>query len=296
MSLFCIDIGGTSTKFAICQQEKLSHQESRPSPKNLADFYNLLEDMLSIYKEKHHFSGIAISTPGAVNQKTGVIEGASALPYLHHFPIKKELEKRLGYLISLENDANCAALAESYYGAGRDCHSFIQLVLGTGVGGSIVLDGKLHTGAHLFGGEFGYMVMNERFEIFSQLGTVVNMANRYNHQQQPETQYSGQEVLALAENGDLIAQKERKTFLRTLAMGIFNLQHAFDPEKILIGGGVSQAPFLLPSLQEELKAIYEKVEISDLHPQIAICHFKNEANLIGAGVYFQQEHNMEFIK
>ncbi|EHI70433.1 ROK family protein [Streptococcus ictaluri] len=289
MTLLCIDIGGTSIKFALYQKQELSHQSHCPTPSSLEAFYQKLQQKVESYLP-YDIKGIAISCPGAVNKLQGTIEGASALPYIHHFPIQKALEEKLGFPISMENDANCAALAEARLGAGKDAKSLALLVLGTGVGGSLVIDGRIHHGAHLFGGEFGFMVMNNRYQTFSQLGTVVNMAKRYNQRMHGGKALTGKEVLELAEKGDLIALEERQVFLETLAMGIFNIQHAFDPDKILIGGGVSQADFLLPAIEAQLEKIYQKVAISDLQPSIGICQFKNEANLLGAAIDFEQTY------
>ncbi|HGN8151058.1 TPA: ROK family protein [Streptococcus pyogenes] len=289
MSLLCIDIGGTSLKFALCHNGQLSQQSSFPTPSSLEKFYQLLDQEVARYSA-YHFSGIAISSPGAVNKEKGVIEGASAIPYIHYFKIQEALEERLHYPISIENDANCAALAEATLGAGKGASSLAMLVLGTGVGGSLVIDGKIYHGAHLFGGEFGFMIMNDRYQTFSQLGTVVNMAKRYSAIVNNGKDYTGKAVLALAEQGDPLALKERQVFLQSLAIGIFNIQHAFDPQLILIGGGVSQADFLLSAIEAELDKLYQAVEISDLRPQLAICHFKNEANLLGAAIDFYQEH------
>lgn len=289
MSLLCIDLGGTSIKFALYQDGQLNSQRNFPTPANLERFYQLLDQEVARYSA-HAISGIAISAPGAVNKEKGIIEGTSAIPYIHHFTIQKALEKRLHYRISIENDANCAALAEATLGAGKHASSLAMLVLGTGVGGSLVINGNIHHGAHLFGGEFGFMIMNDRYQTFSQLGTVVNMAKRYSVAVNDGKDYDGKEVLALAEQGDPLAIKERQLFLQTLAIGIFNLQHAFDPQMILIGGGVSQADFLLPAIEAELNKLYQAVGISNLRPQLAICHFKNEANLLGAAIDFYQEH------
>ncbi|HEK9098274.1 TPA: ROK family protein [Streptococcus equi subsp. zooepidemicus] len=292
MTLLCIDIGGTSTKFATCRKGKLEKQSSCPTPHSLEGFYRMLDERLAYYRTEK-LSGIAISSPGAVNKKTGSIEGASALPYIHGFPIRQDLEKRFGLPISMENDANCAALAESALGAGQGASSIAMLVLGTGVGGSLVINGRIHYGAHLFGGEFGFMVMNERYQTFSELGTVVNMAKRYSQIINDGKSYTGKEVLELADQGDPVALKERQVFLQSLAMGVFNIQHAFDPDRILIGGGVSQADFLLPALEAELDKLYQLVSISDLRPQLAVCQFKNEANLLGASIDFMQEHRKD---
>ncbi|MCD3438329.1 ROK family protein [Streptococcus equi subsp. zooepidemicus] len=292
MTLLCIDIGGTSIKFAICHKGRLKKQSSRPTPQSLEGFYRMLDERLAYYRTEK-LSGIAISSPGAVNKATGIIEGASALPYIHGFPIQQDLEKRFGLPISMENDANCAALAESALGAGQGASSIAMLVLGTGVGGSLVINGRIHYGAHLFGGEFGFMVMNERYQTFSELGTVVNMAKRYSQIINDGKSYTGKEVLELADQGDPVALKERQVFLQSLAMGVFNIQHAFDPDRILIGGGVSQADFLLPALEAELDKLYQLVSISDLRPQLAVCQFKNEANLLGASIDFMQEHRKD---
>ncbi|AIA67203.1 N-acetylmannosamine kinase [Streptococcus equi subsp. zooepidemicus CY] len=292
MTLLCIDIGGTSTKFATCRKGKLEKQSSCPTPHSLEGFYRMLDERLAYYRTEK-LSGIAISSPGAVNKKTGSVEGASALPYIHGFPIRQDLEKRFGLPISMENDANCAALAESALGAGQGASSIAMLVLGTGVGGSLVINGRIYYGAHLFGGEFGFMVMNERYQIFSELGTVVNMAKRYSQIINDGKSYTGKEVLELADQGDSVALKERQVFLQSLAMGVFNIQHAFDPDRILIGGGVSQADFLLPALEAELDKLYQLVSISNLRPQLAVCQFKNEANLLGASIDFMQEHRKD---
>ena len=89
-------------------------------------------------KKEHIIQGVAISSPGAVNKNTGVIEGASALPYIHGFNIQSELETLFALPVSIENDANCAALAEVAFGAAKGCTTALLLVLGTGVGLSLI--------------------------------------------------------------------------------------------------------------------------------------------------------------
>ncbi|MFI3887981.1 ROK family protein [Streptococcus parauberis] len=282
MQLLTVDIGGTSIKFALCQNGQLSQQVQFPTPKDLESFYDLLNQQVKVFKEKFPIGGVGISSPGAVNKETGVIEGASALPYIHNFPIQKELEELFQLPISIENDANCAALAEYSLGAGKGASSMATIVMGTGVGGSLVFDGKIHHGAHLFGGEFGFMVMTNDYQILSSLGTVVSMAKRYSKTKNDGTDYTGIEVLEFAQAGDELAIAERQIFIQAIAMAIYNIQHAFDPEIILLGGGVSQADFLIPALEAELDKIYQAVKISNLRPKLGICHFKHEANLLGA--------------
>lgn len=97
MTLLCIDIGGTSIKFAICHKDRLAKQSSVPTPHSLENFYHMLDERLAYYRTEK-LSGIAISSPGAVNKATGIIEGASALPYIHGFPIRQDLENGLACL------------------------------------------------------------------------------------------------------------------------------------------------------------------------------------------------------
>ena len=146
-NLILIDIGGTTIKFGLNTGEKLELLPAKKTPKTLPEFYQCLEETVNELKKQVPIKGVALSCPGAVDQKTGVIGGDSALPYIHGFDIRSELKKRFGLPVSIENDANCAALAEMASGAGKKVKDAIFLVIGTGVGGALVVDKKLHHGA-----------------------------------------------------------------------------------------------------------------------------------------------------
>lgn len=240
------------------------------------------------FKSTPQIKGVAISSPGAVNKKTGIIEGASALPYIHDFEIQSVLEKEIFSLpVSIENDANCAALAEVNFGAARGMSDVLFVVLGTGVGGSIVLVGKIHHGKHLFGGEFGFMLMDDE-NSFSDLGTTVRMAERYN--MRTGKTLDAVQIFVQADKNDKIAQEEKEIFLYNVAKGIFNLTYSFDPECVILGGGVSQADWLIPELQKQFQKIMYIVDIAPFVPKVISCEFKNDANLIGAVVDFKQSY------
>ncbi|MGY4756427.1 ROK family protein [Lactococcus lactis subsp. lactis] len=287
MSLLTIDIGGTSIKYARFADGKLGEEGAFGTPDNLDQFYQSLTAVVEQFKENSDVCGVAISSPGAVNKATGVIEGASALPYIHDFDIHAELEKRFGLPVSIENDANCAALAEVKFGAAKGLSDVLLLVFGTGVGGSVVMNGKVHHGKHLFGGEFGFMLMDDEHS-FSTLGTTIRMAERYN-KRTGET-LDAIEIFEKAFNGDEIANEEKEIFLYNVAKGIFNLTYSFDPELVIIGRGVSQAEWLIPELQKQLQKIMEIIEVATFMPEIVTCEFRNSANLIGAAVDFSQTY------
>lgn len=286
MSLLTIDIGGSSIKYAKFDDGELTEKSSFPTPDNIEDFYTELKKVSDGFKSRFDITGAAISSPGAVNKKTGVIEGASALPYIHNFDIHTKFEKEIfGLPVSIENDANCAALAEIEFGAARGLSDVLFVVLGTGVGGAVVMDGKIHHGKHLFGGEFGFMLMDDK-NSFSDLGTTIRMAERYNKRIGKEL--DAIEIFELASQGDEIAQEEKEIFLFNVAKGIFNLTYSFDPECVVIGGGVSQADWLIPELQLQFDKILEIVDVATFVPDVLTCEFKNDANLIGAAVDFRQ--------
>ncbi|SJZ63996.1 Sugar kinase of the NBD/HSP70 family, may contain an N-terminal HTH domain [Pilibacter termitis] len=283
----CIDVGGTSIKYAVFQNGQLFENGSFPTPQTLEEYYEKLCEVVEEMKKVHGIVGVAMSSPGAVNKENGVIEGASALPYIHDFDIHSVLSDKFALPLTIENDANCAALAEVKYGVAKNHQNVLFIVLGTGVGGSVIVDGKIHHGKHLFGGEFGFMLMSEN-ETFSSLGTAVNMASRYNKRM--KTNLSGKEVFERAFSGDVIAQEEAEVLFSNVAKGIFNLQYAFDPELVVLGGGISQAEFLLPEIDKRMDEIMKKVTIAPFKPKVVKCHFLNDANLIGAASDFLAEY------
>ena len=282
-----IDIGGTTIKFAVWDGQDLAGPPSRKTPATLAEFYDVLTEEVLKMKNQFHIEGVGISSPGAVNKRTGVIEGASALPYIHNFKIQPELEKRFGLNISMENDANCAALAELADGAGQGADSLLFLVIGTGVGGSVIINHKIWHGAHLFGGEFGFTLSDDTYTL-SELGTSVRVAKRYNKKTGLEK--SGKEVFDLAKAGDETAKAEVNKMYWALAKGIYNLQYSFDPEKIVIGGAVSNNPDLIPNIEKNIEKIRKQVKIASLKPDVVSCKYTDQANLRGAVVDFEQTY------
>ncbi|MGB3160340.1 MAG: ROK family protein [Carnobacterium sp.] len=289
MSILAFDIGGTSIKYGMWENEELSHKGNVKTPSTWEEMKRTLREIKTEFEKEYTIDGVAFSSPGAVNQQERTIDGASAVPYIHHFPIYDELETEFNCPVSFENDANCAALAETWKGAAKGLKNILFVVVGTGIGGSVIVDGEIKHGKHLFGGEFGFMLMTQD-KTFSDLGTAVNMATRYALRMNKEKgSISGQEVFELAKAGDSIAKEEVSTFYTYLARGIFNLQYSYDPELILIGGGVSNKPDLIEKLEEEFNKISEIVKIAPFKPIIKTCEFKNDANLIGAVYNYKQK-------
>ncbi|WP_424321283.1 ROK family protein [Lacticaseibacillus chiayiensis] len=286
MTLALIDIGGTSIKFGLWEQNTVLHQTAIQTPKTLEEFYQVLKKQIQKFQAEADVSGVAISSPGSVDQSAGVIRGASAIPYIHNFKIVEALEKLLGLPIAIENDANCAGLAESAFGAAKDHHDSVFIVIGSGIGGAVIADGKVRHGAHLLGGEFGYMLESDHDTVSIQASPVW-MANRYNQHEDPDHPVTGQMLFDNAQH-DPIAKKYLHEMFYALARLIFNLQYSIDPEIFVLGGGVSNNDQLLPGIEAAMDEIMSKVKIAEVRPAIKLCQFRSEANLVGAAVNYMQ--------
>ena len=286
INLAAIDIGGTTIKIATWKDGKLQDKHAIDTPENLDSFYQVLTNEVNKIKKNTPIEGVAISSPGAVNKKTGIIGGSSAIPYIHNFKIVDELEKCFGLPVSIENDANSAALGELAEGSGKGCNSMAFFIIGTGIGGALIMDQKIWHGAHLFGGEFGYMIMGTH--TLSELASPVAMANRYN--KRTGKKLDGKTVFELADQDDPVASDVRQTLIHALAVAIYNIQHSFDPEKIVIGGGISNNPKLVSLLNKEIDRLRDDLDLVTLKPDIVLCTLKSDANLRGAVADFEQNH------
>lgn len=286
MNLAAIDIGGTTIKIATWKDGKLQDKHAIDTPENLDSFYQVLTNEVNKIKKNTPIEGVAISSPGAVNKRTGIIGGSSAIPYIHNFKIVDELEKRFGLPVSIENDANSAALGELAEGSGKGCNSMAFFIIGTGIGGALIMDQKVWHGAHLFGGEFGYMIMGTH--TLSELASPVAMANRYN--KRTGKKLDGKTVFELADQDNPVASDVRQTLIHALAVAIYNIQHSFDPEKIVIGGGISNNPKLASLLNKEIDRLRDDLDLVTLKPDIVLCTLKSDANLRGAVADFEQNH------
>lgn len=290
MNLLVFDFGGTSVKYGVWSKDKIFHSNNFPTPNSWSDLKVILIDIKNTFAKEYTLDGVAFSFPGAVDSRSGIIHGLSAIPYIHEFPIKIFLSELLNLPVSIENDANCAALAEVWKGAAQDIENSLFIVFGTGVGGAVICNGKLQRGKHLYGGEFGYMVIDGE-KTLSDLGTAVRLADRYCQRLGVDsTTYSGKDVFELADNQDPIAIEEVEIFYEAITIGLFNLQICFDPEVMVIGGGLSANEGILTKMQENLNKLMIKRGVTEFKAQLKPCKFRNEANLIGAVKNFLDEH------
>ncbi|MEQ7215861.1 ROK family protein [Enterococcus asini] len=281
MKLAVFDIGGSFVKYGLWDGE-LRQTSKFPTP---ASYEEMQAELTKVVKSfGPEIEGVAFSAPGAVNVAERRIDGISAVPYIHHRPIFDELAESFGLPVTIENDANCAGIAEVQIGAGRKAENAVFVVIGTGVGGAIFIDRKLYKASHLFGGEFG--LMKPRGEkTLSQLGTAVKAAECYS--QIKDEEIDGQALFALQEAGDAVADLIVKELYDQIALGLYNIQVSIDPDTVILGGGISARPELAEELSTRLYKLLAEEGVAEIMPTVTTCEFQNDANLLGAALNFE---------
>lgn len=277
MTILAFDIGGSAVKFGVWDNEQLENQSSFETPNDWETMKSKMMDIFHEFEDKK-IEGVSLSAPGVVDNSRGIIGGISAVPYIHDFMIKQEFENLFHVPVVLENDANCAALAEVWKGATSDAQNSIFLVIGTGIGGSIIINRELYLGRNLFAGEFGYMFSNDSSTV-SEVGSIVKLVKQYNDL--TNSTISGEELFLRIKN-DVLAKHLVDSFTMNIARCIYNLLVSFDPGRVVIGGAISKNDFFIEKLQEDVLKLTLEKDVKGMNYEIVPCKFGNDANLIGA--------------
>lgn len=286
-----IDIGGTFIKFGVYTKDgKEIFKDKISTPKEGDDFINLLEDIVKSTAFKENIEGVGLSSPGFINPETGENNDFSIRESLKKYNIKRELERRTKYRVAIENDAKCAVLAEKWLGSGKDCENFLVITLGTGVGGGAVINNQLYRGTNFKAGEFGLAYIsytNENGNIIKKTAPSAQVLMRRVGEVLGEEVY-GEYVFDNLDNDEI--NKVYQEWLIEVSMLISNLAMCFDPQKILIGGGISAVPRLIEDLRETTNKVNGYIEE---YTEIDVCKFRNDAGKLGALYnYFLQYEEM----
>ncbi|MTD41517.1 ROK family protein [Erwinia sp. CPCC 100877] len=303
-AILALDIGGSAVKYGIWQNETLTHQNSFPTPFTRKQFYTAIQELCETFAD-FSIGGIAVSCPGEPDETTGIIHGISYVPFLHIGEFQQEFAAQLHLPVTLQNDADSAALAEMTLGIGREYQNVLFAIIGSGVGLAVVKDGKIlkdsaekmDTFEKFLADKIKVMKNSKVSPV--QLGRTVSLKNF----KWPKT-LEGKDVFELAKQGNTVALQEIERMYEALAELMIVLNEAYTPEMIGLGGGISNNSELLPKLNEQIrqqlttsqnkfslfKTFYKKSADVQM-PKIKICHFKKDANLIGAVLHFQETYN-----
>jgi predicted NBD/HSP70 family sugar kinase len=284
------DIGGSAIKWSLINEAGEILKSGKVGvPKDIDECMNFLGENANKYKVKYDLKGIAISAPGAVDSETGVIGGHSAVRYIHGPNFKEILLDKTGLNVEIENDANCAALGECWIGAAKKEKDSAFVVSGSGIGGAIVKDKKIHKGINKHGGEFGYCLMaidpneEEKFLTWSDLGSTAALSRKVAKRKGVlESEMNGLKAFELYDRGDEIALEEVNKYFTYMAMGIYNIQYTYDPEVIVIGGAISEREGFLELINEKLDEIMNLKWKGKIRPVVRKCKYGNDANKLGA--------------
>lgn len=285
-----IDIGGTKIRFGIVSElgEVLADWTI---PTKIPLYPYLEEQILRIKKEFPDLTGIGIGTRGMVDAETGIITFEKELEGWQGTAIKSQLETATGLRVEVNNDANCAALAEVQLGAAKGFRRVACLTVGTGLGGGFVFDGRIMNGSNGGAGEVGHMILypngllcgcgrkgcSEQYVS----GTALRRLIREENVIDPETGDLAipQNLFRLAVDGVASAISVRERFLSDFAIVISSLQAVLDMECVVIGGGVSD------SADDWWDLLLERVEPLKLKPfEMRRAVFGNEAGMLGAAM------------
>ncbi len=258
---FCIgiDIGGTKIASAAYDAAHVElERASTPTP----DGYDELLDICGAMAERLDrkcgaAATVGVGVPGAVEPKTGRVALASNVPYLLGKPLRDDLQKKLGRPVALANDATCAALSEARDGVGAGYPSVFGLILGTGVGGGWILDGRPVEGAHGLAGEIGHLPLPFREACDGPLAACAcgqkgcidksvsgpALARLYGMTAGADA-VEAERIAALAGQGDAAARATLDAYFTVVAKAMVAVIHMFDPHVIVVAGGLSGLPGL----------------------------------------------------
>lgn len=285
MRLFAgIDIGGTNIKYGVIEEEGniiKSSERSTEAHKGGMSIIDKVKEIIREMNKEYKIEGICVSTAGMVCPKEGkIVYAGPTIPNYTGVEIKKIIEKEFNIKCEVENDVNCAALGELWLGAGKGKKSMACMTIGTGIGGAIIVDGKIIHGFSNSAGEIGYMLVNgdQIQNIASTTALVRNVANRKGIN---ENDINGKEIFKGYENGDVVCKEEIKKVADILALGITNIVYLFNPEVVVLGGGImAREDILRPLIDKSLKKYL--IESVYKNTNIAFAELKNTAGMMGA--------------
>lgn len=276
-----VDLGGTNLRIAavgeqgkLLEKITLGTQVALGRDRVVADMCDAIQLLAGKIRGSGTLLGIGIGVPGIIDMASGMVRESPNLPDWTDYPAQAEIERRLGTRVVLENDANSAGLGEKWLGAGRDFEDMAMLTLGTGVGGALVLRGRIWHGMTGMAGEFGHITVEPEgahcgcgnqgcLEAYASATAVMRMAREaiasgavteLSRAANSDAEFSAKAVYNLAIQGDEEARKIFRRVGRAIGIVVANLVNALNLNVYVVGGGVSSAwEAFSPSIFQELR-------------------------------------------
>lgn len=294
-----IDIGGTTIKYGFIDEKgQIQHKQRINTIDDKHRFLNNLKTIIADSLRQENIKGIGISAPGIID-RDGRMVTAGAIKSIYGVHLKQELQKITDVPIVIENDANAAAIAEQWIGHAKGIPNYLCMVLGTGIGGGIIYQNELIKGAHGMAGEFGWMVIKEIDEsddieamsLNQRAAVIGGLCQRYNQRmlaKDPahEPIWDAKEIFA-KEKDEEVAHEIIEHFYEDLSIGILNLISCFDPELVLIGGGISANKEFFDRLESTISKVATRHHsihylMGKTIAPIKAAKLMNDAGMVGA--------------
>lgn len=289
-----IDLGATFVKIGLVDnmgkvyfRRKIKTPLSANKALLIDSVVNNVKDVLK--ESGKMVSGVGIGVPGPVDSQKGIVHYFPNIKGWKEVPLKAILEKKLGLRVMLDNDVNAMTLGEFVFGAGKGSCNIVCLTLGTGVGGGIVIDGKLYRGGSMTAGEIGHMPINETGPVCNCGGIAClerYIGNRYILDRAKKMLGSSvtlERVSELAGLGNKKALAIWRDVAKKLGVALSQVVNLLNPDKIVIGGGVSKAShFILTPLKKEVRKRAMKDQAA--HVKIVPAKLGADAGIIGSSL------------
>ena len=305
-----IDLGGTNIatgvvdeNFKIIGSGKVKTNAPRPAEEIVGD---MVKSALMAVKDANltidDIDSIGVGTPGSVVQTTGVVTYSNNLGF-YNLPLAEMLEKKLGKKVYIENDANAATYGEYIAGAGKGAENFVAITLGTGVGGGIIMGGKIYSGSNFAGGELGHTVIQMNgeactcgrrgcFEAYASATALIRQTKQamikfpdskmWEICNKDINSVSGRTAFDGARSGDEAAIGVVNDYINYLSVGIANIINTFQPDVFCVGGGISnEGEYLMAPVRKLVKG-ENYARNMEKNTEIKVATLGNDAGIIGA--------------
>lgn len=324
MRCIACDFGGSSVKYALVDHAAiLTEKGETDAPLQSREAF--VDTVAKLYERfGNRVDGIAVSLPGLIDAKTGMHHGSGVYaPILRGHNVIQLLQERCPTRITVENDGKCGALAEAWNGALSDVRTGAVLVLGTAIGGGIILNGDVQRGCCFSAGEFSfavtggddYSMLNEAWMNVGVIGLTYKVCKYKNLDlscqdaapmllrydglfrdrfPSPEgkpapVKADGRQIFRWLDEGDADTWRAYREFLHSLTILIHNIQVCVAPDRIALGGGLSREGRLLSDLAAEQEVFYERAMVPpSLRSHITTSRYLRDCNLIGAAYHFMR--------
>lgn len=289
--ILSFDVGGTFIKWGLVKDFQIIEKGKVPTP---MDSFEVFLETIKPIVSKYEPEALAFSLPGTMNpEKTQIfIGGAIRYNDFRFFP--KEVSEYFGVPVTMENDANAAALAEIELGHLKNSTNGLVIVVGTGLGGVYVHNGEIIRGSHGYGGEISFLTSKNLYEnafMTSIVGEQLGMRPFIAHCKEvlKIDDLTGESFMSLVDDGNKEAASLLEEYMKIFAHLIYTLQIVYDPDTIVIGGGVSSNITYMNYLKKHVSEVLGFIPLQVPFASIEACTYYNDSNIMGAVVsYYRQ--------